>query len=41
MGDSRDEHNRLHHDSALGYLTPAEYADGCSHTHHPVACDIP
>ena len=24
----------------LGYLTPAEYAAACSHTHYPVACEI-
>jgi hypothetical protein len=33
-----DEHNHRH--SALRYRTPAEYAAQCSHTHHPVACDI-
>lgn len=40
IGDFKDEHNRRHRHSALGYLTPAEYAARCSHTHHPVACEI-
>jgi transposase InsO family protein len=35
----QDEHNHRHRHSALGYLTPAEYAVRCSHTHHPVDCD--
>ncbi len=40
IADYKDEHNRRHRHSALGYRTPAEYAAACSHTHHPVACDI-
>ncbi|MBF6298989.1 IS3 family transposase [Nocardia amamiensis] len=40
IGDFKNEHNRRHRHSALGYLTPAEYAARCSHTHHPVACSI-
>ncbi len=40
IGDFKHEHNRRHRHSALGYLTPAEYAAQCSHTHHPVACNI-
>ncbi|WP_420874279.1 integrase core domain-containing protein [Nocardia gipuzkoensis] len=38
IGDFKDEHNRGHRHSALGYLTPAEYATRCTHRHHPVAC---
>ncbi len=40
IGDFKDEHNKRHRHSALGYLTPAEYAARCSQTHHPVACGI-
>ncbi|WP_372341547.1 IS3 family transposase [Nocardia sp. CC216A] len=40
IGDFKTEHNHRHRHSALGYLTPAEYAARCGHTHHPVACDI-
>jgi transposase InsO family protein len=40
IGDFKDEDNRRHRHSALGYLTPAEYAARCGHTHHPVACEI-
>jgi putative transposase len=40
IGDFKNEHNHRHRHSALGYQTPAEYAARCSHTHHPVACDI-
>ncbi|RBO85266.1 transposase InsO family protein [Nocardia puris] len=40
IGDFKAEHNHRHRHSALGYLTPAEYAARCSHTHHPVACNI-
>ncbi len=40
IGDFKDEHNHRHRHSALGYLTPAEYAHRCRHTHHPVTCDI-
>jgi transposase InsO family protein len=39
IGDFKNEHNHRRH-SALGYLTPAEYAARCRHTHHPVACEI-
>ncbi|MCP2287379.1 Integrase core domain [Nocardia amikacinitolerans] len=38
IGDFKVDHNRRHRHSALGYLTPAEYAAACTHTHHPVAC---
>jgi putative transposase len=40
IGDFRDEHNHKHRHSALGYLTPAEYATRCRHEHHPVICEI-
>lgn len=40
IGDFKHDHNHRHRHSALGYLTPAEYAARCSHTHHPVACEI-
>jgi len=40
IGDFKHEHNRRHRHSALGYLTPVEYAARCGHTHHPVACEI-
>lgn len=40
IGDFKDDHNTRHRHSALGYLTPAEYAAQCSHTHYPVACEI-
>ncbi|BCO34551.1 hypothetical protein MHEC_30080 [Mycobacterium heckeshornense] len=40
IGDFKHEHNHRHRHSALGYLTPAEYAARCSHTHTPVACEI-
>ncbi len=40
IGDFKTDHNHRHRHSALGYRTPAEYAATCSHTHHPVACDI-
>ncbi|WP_422394979.1 integrase core domain-containing protein [Nocardia vulneris] len=40
IGDFKTEHNHRHRHSALGYLTPAEYAARCSHTHHSVACGI-
>jgi hypothetical protein len=36
----RAGHPENRHHSALGYLTPAEYAARCRHTHHPVACEI-
>jgi putative transposase len=39
IGDFKHEHNHRPH-SALGYLTPAEYATRCRHTHHPVTCEI-
>lgn len=34
IGDFKEEHNRRHRHSALGYLTLAEYAARSSHTHH-------
>ena len=40
IADFKHEHNTRHRHSALGYRTPAEYAAQCSHTHHPVACEI-
>ena len=40
IADFKHEHNSAHRHSALGYLTPAEYAAQCSHTHYPVACEI-
>ncbi|MGV9611233.1 IS3 family transposase [Nocardia xishanensis] len=40
IGDFKTEHNLRHRHSALGYLTPAEYAARCTHSHHPVACSI-
>jgi putative transposase len=40
IGDFKHEHNHRHRHSALGYLTPAEYAARCRHTHHPITCDI-
>ena len=40
IADFKHEHNTAHRHSALGYLTPAEYAAQCSHTHYPVACEI-
>ncbi|WP_439956518.1 IS3 family transposase [Nocardia nova] len=40
IGDFKTEHNLRHRHSALGYLTPTEYAVRCGHTHHPVACTI-
>lgn len=40
IGDFKDDHNRRHRHSALGYLTPAEYAARCTHTHTPVGCEI-
>jgi transposase InsO family protein len=35
IGDFKHEHNHRHRHSALGYLTPAEYAARCRHTHNP------
>lgn len=35
IGDFKTEHNLRHRRSALGYMTPAEYAAACIHTHHP------
>jgi len=32
IGDFKRDHNRRHRHSALGYLTPAEYAGVCRHT---------
>jgi putative transposase len=40
IGDFKHDHNHRHRHSALGYLTPAEYAARCRHTHYPVACEI-
>ncbi|MFI7524002.1 IS3 family transposase [Nocardia salmonicida] len=40
IGDFKTDHNLRHRHSALGYLTPAEYAARCTHRHHPVACGI-
>ena len=40
IGDFKAEHNHRHRHSALGYLTPAEYAANCRCTHTPVACEI-
>lgn len=40
IGDFKHDHNHRHRHSSLGYLTPAEYAAACRHTHHPVTCDI-
>ncbi|WSF98921.1 IS3 family transposase [Nocardia vinacea] len=40
IGDFKTDHNHRHRHSALSYLTPAEYAATCSHTHHPVVCEI-
>ena len=40
ISDFKHEHNHRHRHSSLGYLTPAEYAAQCRHTHHPMACDI-
>ncbi len=38
--DFKHEHNHRHRHSALGQRTPAEYAAACTHTLHPVGCDI-
>jgi hypothetical protein len=40
MGDFKEDHNRRHRHSALGYSTPAEHATACSCTHTPVVCEI-
>ncbi|MEC4765480.1 hypothetical protein VT930_20630, partial [Mycobacterium sherrisii] len=40
IGDFKAEHNHRHRHSALGYLTPAQYAAACRCTHTPVACSI-
>ena len=40
IGDFKDEHNKRHRHSALGYQTPAKYAAACRCTHTPVACEI-
>jgi putative transposase len=40
IGDFKHEHNHRHRHSALGYLTPAEYAATCRCTHTPAACEI-
>ncbi|WP_435824516.1 integrase core domain-containing protein [Nocardia rhamnosiphila] len=40
IGDFKTDHNLRHRHSSLGYRTPAEYAAACTHTHHPVDCEI-
>jgi putative transposase len=40
IDDFKEEHNTRHRHSALSYLTPAEYAAACSHTHYTMACEI-
>lgn len=40
IGDYKQDHNARHRHSALGYLTPNEYAAQCRHTHTQVACEI-
>nr|WP_264027473.1 DDE-type integrase/transposase/recombinase [Mycolicibacterium pyrenivorans] len=40
VDDFKEDHNRRHRHSALGYRTPAEYAAACRCTHTPVACSI-
>lgn len=40
IGDFKQDHNHRHRHSALGYLTPVEYAARCRHAHHPVTCDM-
>ncbi|MEU4711128.1 integrase core domain-containing protein [Nocardia salmonicida] len=40
IGDLEADHNLQPRHSALGYLTPAEYAAACTPTHHPAACGI-
>lgn len=40
IGDFKHDHNHRHRHSALGYLTPAEYAAACRCSHYPVACQI-
>jgi putative transposase len=40
ISDFKHEHNHRHRHSALGYLTPVEFAAECGHTHHPLACEI-
>ncbi|SHY28563.1 transposase [Mycobacteroides abscessus subsp. abscessus] len=40
IGDFKHDHNHRHRHSALGYMTPAEYAAACRHTHTPMACQI-
>lgn len=35
IDDFKDDHNRRHRHSVLGYQTPAEYAGTCTHEHHP------
>ena len=38
--DFKEERNRRHRHSSLGYRTPAEYAAACTCTHTPVACEM-
>lgn len=40
LEDFKDDHNHRHRHSALGYLTPAEYAAQCTCTHHESTCEI-
>lgn len=40
IGDFKYDHNHRHRHSALGYLTPAEYAAACMCSHYTVACEI-
>lgn len=35
IGGFKADHNRRYRHSALGYLTPAEYAAACTHIHPP------
>ena len=40
IGEFKHEHNHRHRQSALGYLTLADYAAACRHIHHPAVCEI-
>ncbi len=40
IGDFKDEHDRRHRHSLLGYRTPAEYAAACRCTPTSMACSI-
>jgi putative transposase len=37
IGGFKGEHDHRHRHSALGYLTPADYAATCRHTQSPAA----